>query len=129
MVNWNVDIEAHIINGTTGVVVSLDAKCVTIKITNSNRLYKLKHICIKDENTGVNLATVMPLQLAWAITIHKSQGATLDYLLTDLGSTIFAFGQAYVALSRVKTLKNLALIDIKKDSFQINPRVKAFYNI
>jgi ATP-dependent DNA helicase PIF1 len=128
MVNWNVDIDAHIINGTTGVVVSLDAKRVTIQLTHSNRLYKLKHICIKDENTGMTLATVMPLQLAWAITIHKSQGATLDYLLTDLGSTIFAFGQAYVALSRVKTLKNLALIDIKKESFKLNPHVKAFYD-
>ena len=77
----------------------------------------------------MNFATVMPLQFAWAITIHKSQGATLDYLLTDLGSSIFEFGQAYVALSRVKTLKNLALIDIEKESFRLNPRVKAFYNL
>ena len=129
MVNWNVDIGAHIINGTTGIVVSLDKECVTIKITNTNRFYKIKHMTIKDENTGLVLAIIMPLQLAWAITIHKSQGATLDYLLTDLGLSIFAFGQAYVALSRVKTLKNLALIDIRKDSFKTNPSVKEFYKI
>ena len=127
MVNWNIDISAHIINGTTGTIISLDNECVIIKITNTNRLYKIKHMSIKDENTGLILATIMPLQLAWGITIHKSQGATLDYLLTDLGLSIFAFGQAYVALSRVKTLKNLALIDIRKDSFKINPSVKEFY--
>ena len=129
MVNWNVNIDAGIINGTTGIVISLNDECVNIKITNSNRFYKIKRMSIKDENTGLTLATIMPLQLAWAITIHKSQGATLDYLLTDLGLSIFAFGQAYVALSRVKTLKNLALIDIRKDSFKTNPSVKEFYKI
>lgn len=129
MVNWNVDISSGIINGTTGNVISLDKECVTIKITNTNRICKIKHMNIKDENTGTLLATIMPLQLAWAITIHKSQGATLDYLLTDLGLSIFAFGQAYVALSRVKNLNNLALIDIRRDSFKIHPSVKEFYNI
>jgi len=129
MVNWNVDIGARIINGTSGTIISLNDEYVNIKITNSNRSYKVKHMTIKDENTGMVLASIMPLQLAWAITIHKSQGATLDYLLTDLGLSIFAFGQAYVALSRVKTLKNLALIDIRKDSFKTNPSVKEFYKI
>lgn len=129
MVNWNIDIQNHIVNGTTGIVETLDLNQVIIKITNSNRLYKVKYVNIKDENTGKILSTIMPLQLAWATTIHKSQGATIDYLLSNLGSTIFNDGQAYVALSRVKSLSNLALIDVKKESFKTNYYVKKFYQL
>lgn len=128
MINWNIDIEKGIVNGTTGTVVNLDKDTVLIKITNSSKVYKVKYVNVKDENTGLILQTIMPLQLAWAITIHKSQGATIDYLLTDVGSSIFADGQAYVALSRVKNLNNLALIDVKKKSFKTNYNVKRFYS-
>jgi ATP-dependent DNA helicase PIF1 len=129
MVNWNIDIEKGIVNGTTGTVVNLDKDTVLIKITNSSKVYKVKYVNVKDENTGLILQTIMPLQLAWAITIHKSQGATIDYLLTDVGSSIFADGQAYVALSRVKNLDNLALIDVKKKSFKTHYSVKKFYSL
>jgi ATP-dependent DNA helicase PIF1 len=127
MVNWNIDIESKIINGTTGEVLSLNNEIVVIKLTNTDRTYTIKHVNVKDENTGQTLAIIMPLQLAWATTIHKSQGSTIDYLLTNLGNSIFADGQAYVALSRVKTLKNLALIDVTKNVFKTNYNVKQFY--
>lgn len=52
----------------------------------------------------------MPLKLAWAVTIHKSQGKTFDTVVIDPASGLFAHGQAYVALSRARTLEGLSLV-------------------
>jgi ATP-dependent DNA helicase PIF1 len=69
----------------------------------------------------------IPLKLAYAVTIHKIQGSTLDSALIDIGPNTFEYGQAYVALSRVKSLESLYIWDIEKDSFMAHPKVKAFY--
>ena len=70
----------------------------------------------------------IPLICAWAITIHKSQGATLDSALIDIGPSTFERGQAYVALSRVKRLEALYIWDIDPLAFKAHPKVVAFYN-
>lgn len=67
-----------------------------------------------------------PLKLAWAITAHKCQGSTLDLAKIDLGKTIFADGQAYVALSRVKDLDGLFISDFDPGSIMASRGVKRF---
>mmetsp|Transcript_50685 Transcript_50685/g.115195 ORF Transcript_50685/g.115195 Transcript_50685/m.115195 type:complete len:112 (-) Transcript_50685:93-428(-) len=79
--------------------------------------------------TAVASREQLPLQAAWAISVHKSQGMTLERVDAALG-TVFEYGQAYVALSRAKTLEGLRLlgenIDLKR-VVKANPKCVAFY--
>ena len=70
----------------------------------------------------------MPLKLAYALTIHKSQGMTLDAIEIDIGNNIFASGQAYTAISRAKDLSNIKITALSKDSFIIKNEVIHFYS-
>ena len=72
--------------------------------------------------------TQVPLILAWALTIHKSQGATLDVAEIDVGSGIFECGQTYVALSRVKSLDGLYLTSFDATRIRINKKAKDYYD-
>jgi hypothetical protein len=77
---------------------------------------------------GVGVSQV-PLILAWALTIHKAQGATLDLAEVDAGSGIFECGQTYVALSRVKSLEGLYLLSFDAKRIRVNRKVQEFYEI
>jgi ATP-dependent exoDNAse (exonuclease V) alpha subunit len=80
----------------------------------------------KVEEGGKVRASVsqLPLKLAWAITVHKSQGMTLDAAVIDLGRA-FDRGMGYVALSRVRELKNISLIGFNAVALQVSPRVQS----
>jgi ATP-dependent DNA helicase PIF1 len=66
--------------------------------------------------------------LAWALTIHKIQGATLSMAEIDIGKSVFEYGQSYVALSRVKSLDGLYLSAFDSGCIRANPKVIDFYN-
>lgn len=77
---------------------------------------------VEDEGKIKAEITQVPLRLAWAITIHKSQGVTLDSAVIDL-SGAFTFGQGYVALSRVRTMDGIHLVGMNSRALQVDPYI------
>jgi ATP-dependent DNA helicase PIF1 len=86
------------------------------------------HIWPSEIIPGIGVSQI-PLILAWALTIHKAQGATLDIAEVDVGSGIFECGQTYVALSRVKSLEGLYLTSFDAKRIRINRKVQEFYEM
>jgi ATP-dependent DNA helicase PIF1 len=120
--------EVGYVNGTTGVITGFDSesKFPIVKIRSG------KHILAEPvkweyEEGGEIKAWIkqIPLRLAWAITVHKSQGMTLDSVEADLSKS-FECGMGYVALSRVKELSGLKLLGINNKAFEVNPDVAEF---
>jgi ATP-dependent DNA helicase PIF1 len=130
IVNIELDNGNMICNGSQGVIVRLTEQgqpVVRYKLANS--LYEMTmtpHIWPSDNIPGIGVSQI-PLILAWALTIHKSQGATLEHAEIDAGSNIFECGQTYVALSRVKSLEGLYLASFDASKIKINRRVQNFY--
>ena len=113
------------VNGTTGVVDRFDKDNLPIVKISDGRKIKVDYQEWSIENdSGEILATVsqIPLRLAWAITIHKSQGMTLSSAEIDLSKT-FEVGQGYVALSRIKSLEGLKLMGINSNALKVDPLI------
>jgi ATP-dependent exoDNAse (exonuclease V) alpha subunit len=117
-----------ICNGSQGIVKEFCeiTGCPKVKYNNGVVMVMCRQIWASDKIPGIGVSQV-PLILSWALTIHKSQGATLDAAEIDVGSGIFECGQTYVALSRVKSLNGLYLTSFDATRILINKNVKEFY--
>ena len=117
--------EGDFVNGTLGYVKSFDKETGLPVVETRDGLSILVEPIDWILEEGYQLVakiTQLPLRLAWAITVHKSQGMSLDNALIDL-SKAFEYGQGYVALSRVKRLSGLYLLGWNSISFQVSPNV------
>lgn len=120
------DLLGSYVNGTRSVVVGFDksgAEWPVVK-TYDNRTITAYPEEWKYEDNGIVRAiiTQVPLRLAWAITIHKSQGMTLDAAEVDLGDA-FEPGMGYVALSRVRSLQGLKLMNLNEMALKVHPKI------
>lgn len=155
MITRNIDTTSGIVNGTRGVVKSFlklstnekntrngkangkadgkdreykkgDKYCIGLTLVDGSE-YFLSHYEFRDDETEELLYVAMPVKLAWAITIHKSQGSTIDCLEIDLGPSVFAPGQAYTGLSRAVSLARVRITDINPHAFKVSRTVEKFY--
>jgi ATP-dependent exoDNAse (exonuclease V) alpha subunit len=116
------------VNGSTGHVTNITKEEVTIDLMNG-RTVKVEPVSfslLNAEGLAVATATNFPLSLAYATTIHKAQGMTLDRLMVNL-SQLWEPGQAYVALSRVIDPSELRIQSWSAGSIKSDPVVERFY--
>jgi ATP-dependent exoDNAse (exonuclease V) alpha subunit len=129
------------INGTIGIVRSLDEGNIAVELVETKKLvdvtpvkwqdyqYRWNSSTLEIERDVTGSYTQYPLVLAWAITIHKSQGRTIERAHLDLGSGAFETGQTYVALSRCRSIDGLSLSRALTDAdIRVDYESKAFYD-
>ena len=135
------DSEKRWINGSLGTVTAIKEHDVYVRFDHSQEAFHVEQVkwekirqvwnneAGKIENEVIGTYEQLPLMPAWAITIHKAQGLTLDDVRIDFGTGAFAPGQVYVALSRVRTLEGLSLNrPLRISDFYFEPMVQAFLN-
>jgi len=119
------------VNGTLGMVEDFDSYSGNpiIKTKNGRKIEVAPMDWAVEENGKIKAKiTQIPLRLAWAITVHKSQGMSMDAAVMDL-SSVFEYGQGYVALSRVRRLSGLYLLGINNQALKVHPQILEQDNI
>ena len=116
--------EAGYVNGTLARVVGFDSGGLPIIQTTEGKEITMKPASweVREEQKVLAAVEQVPLRLAWAITVHKSQGMSLDAAEVDLAKA-FVFGQGYVALSRVRTLAGLKMLGMSPTALRVDPKV------
>ena len=115
--------EAGYVNGTLGRVVRFEEGYPVIETTDGEQIVmKTTTWEIVEDKKILASIEQLPLRLAWAITVHKSQGMSLDAAEIDL-SKAFVYGQGYVALSRVRSLDGLKVLGMHPNALQVDPKV------
>jgi ATP-dependent DNA helicase PIF1 len=124
----NLKCEEGLVNGSRGVVTGFIDDIPIVKFLNGVEMELGYHIWdVEEDGKKIVSITQIPLRLGYAYSIHKSQSLTLDYATIDLGS-VFEYGQAYVALSRVKNLEGLSITNLDWQRIKAHPKAIEYYS-
>jgi ATP-dependent DNA helicase PIF1 len=130
MCTVNLDMDNGICNGSQGIITDIvkknNANIPIVRFANGIVKQMHPHFWQSEDFPTISIGQY-PLCLAWALTIHKIQGATLQFAEIDIGKDIFECGQTYVALSRVQSLNGLYLSSFDPTKIQTNPIVNEYY--
>ena len=127
MLMVNLDVSKGLANGSRGIVVGFDNDLPVVQFLNSEiRTIKFHEWDITEGEGSIVKIYHIPLRLAWCCTIHKVQGSTIDYAIIDLNN-VFEYGQTYVALSRVKNIEGLSILNLNFDTIKANPKAITYY--
>lgn len=128
----NLDMRRGLVNGSRGVVVGFDGvNNPIVRFASCENPISIERMVFGQHDSHgkvISSRTQHPLALAWAMTIHKAQGLSLDHVRVNL-TKCFAPGQAYVALSRCRTLAGLRVVGLKARDVKAHPEALAFYNM
>lgn len=116
--------DGSFVNGTLGEIGGFTnmGEPIVITLAGKRIIAEPMDWMINDAHKVLAQVTQIPLRLAWAVTIHKSQGMTLDAAVIDL-SMAFEYGQGYVALSRVRSLDGLYLLGLNERALEVHPEI------
>ena len=124
----NIDMESSepIVNGSQGIIIDFVGNLPLVQFNSGARRTVGFHTWNSETYPSIGVKQI-PLIYAWAITIHKAQGVSLDMAQIDAGSNIFECGQTYVALSRIKSLQGLYLTAFNPQKIKVNKKVQEYY--
>jgi ATP-dependent DNA helicase PIF1 len=128
MLVTNIDTDCGLANGSRGVLVGYSEAGFPVVKFRNNITHIIEPATWQLPDFEHIYRSQIPLRLAYAITCHKAQGATLDCALIDIGPSTFEYGQAYVALSRVKSLDSLYVHSFDHRVVKAHPKVIKFYS-
>lgn len=127
MLLYNLELEAGLVNGSRGVVTDFIEGIPVVKFLNGiEMLIDFKIWNYEEDDQIVVSISQVPLRLAYAITVHKCQGATLDYAQVNLRN-VFEYAQVYTALSRVKNMDGLSIVGLDFKGIKAHPKALQFY--
>lgn len=140
MCTANIDIKLGICNGSQGVIIDFvddvvveelpcqGFTCVPVVKFNNGIIKRMNAHFWQSELHPTICVGQIPLMLAWAVTVHKIQGASMQYADMDIGNSVFEYGQTYVALSRIRNLDGLFISSFNPAKIKANPLVIEFYS-
>jgi ATP-dependent DNA helicase PIF1 len=130
MLLTNMDIDKGLVNGSRGIITGFalvaGRSLPVVKFKKGEPCIIEPYVWYSHDMPHIGRQQI-PLRIAYAITIHKSQGASIDSAIVDIGKSTFEYGQAYVALSRVRSLEGLHIYALDVSKIKTHPRVLEFY--